>query len=111
MSFINEFLDMMTQEIVVSSGTLDAFGRFTAVSTATYPCRIEGRRIMTRDMAGRETLSTVQIYVGDTTIGLTPNLHRYSLPSPWLPSGERTAIAVEPEFDESGPAFCVVYLP
>lgn len=111
MTFIDEFLDVMTQEVIVTAGTLNAFGKFTAVSQVTYPCRVEGRQVMTRDAAGREVKSSVQIIVGDTTQDLTASLHRYTLPAPFVPSGERTAIAVEYETDEVGPAFCVVYLP
>ncbi len=112
MAFIDDFLDVMNQEVVVSEGTTDAFGDFTAVSWATYPsCRVEGRQMMTKDSAGREVLSTVQIFFGDTTQDLTAKNHRYTLPLPWLPSGERVALSVEYEVDETGPAFCVVYLP
>lgn len=112
MSFIDEFADVMNQSVVVTEGTTDAFGKFTAVSQVTYPsCRIEGQQVMTKDAAGREVKSTVQIFVGSTTQDLTASRHRYTLPLPFLPSGERVAISVEYETDETGPAFCVVYLP
>lgn len=111
MTFIDHFLPLMTQQVSVTAGTLNEYGDFTPGATVDYPCRIQGKRMMTLDSAGRETLSTVQIFIGSNTMNLTADLHRYTLPSPWLPSGQRQAIAVKPHFDETGPAFCTVFLP
>lgn len=111
MSFVAEFLDMMPDTLAVQPGVRDGFGKFIASGSASnYSCRIEGRHRMTRDMSGRETLSTVQVIVGDAP-GLTTDLHRYTLPARFRPNADLAAIAVEMVADESGPCYETVYLP
>lgn len=111
MAFIDHFITMMSDEVVVTPGIIDGYGRFVASgAVVAYPCRIEGQNVMTRDDAGREVKSTVQIIVGDAPT-LTTNRHRYTLPSRFVPSGQRTALAIERESDEVGPVYEIVYLP
>lgn len=109
--FVDEFLDMMSDEVVVTPGFVDGFGKFIASGEVeTYPCRIEGQNVTVRDDAGREVKSSVQIIVGDAPT-LTTRLHRYTLPIRYLPNEKRVAVAIERESDENGPDYEIVYLP
>ena len=109
--FIDDFADFLPDTLIVTPGVVNGFGKFIASgSVESYPCRIEGSNRMVRDSAGREVVSTVQVIVGDAP-NLTTNLHRYTLPSRFIPSGGRVAIAIERESDEDGPCYEVVILP
>lgn len=120
--FARDFLDFMPDRVTVTPGVVDEYGAFIASGQDfIIQCRVEGSNRMTRDMAGREVVSTIQIFVGGTydedteetdctPIGLTEDLHRYTLPSRFNPNSLRTAVTVERNADEDGPQFEVVYI-
>lgn len=109
MAFIDDFLDFMPDTLTVQPGVNNEFGEWTPSGASfAVPCRIEGANRLFRDAQGREVAATTQLYCGGV-YGLTVEFHRYYLPSDYLPSGARVAVAVFPEHDEDGPAFDVVY--
>lgn len=111
MTFISEFADLLSDSISVQPGVNNEFGEFIASGAVfAVACRVETANRLYRNSAGREVISTTQVYCGGV-YGLTVDLHRYTLPSDTAPTGRgRVAIAVFPDHDELGPAFEVVYL-
>ena len=111
MTFTDDFLDFMPDTAYAQPGVVDGYGTFIpSGDQLSLQCRIEGDNHITRDAKGREVVSGVQIIVGGV-YGLTADLHRYYIPSRYLPSGALVAVSVEREADEDGPCYEVVYLP
>lgn len=110
MNFISEFADMLTDSMSVQPGYNNAYGEFIPSGAVfTVPCRVEAANRLYRNSAGREVISTAQVYCGGV-FGLTVEQHRYTLPSDAVPAGRgRVAIVVFPEHDEEGESYEVVY--
>lgn len=111
MGFLEHLRALMPDEVLVTPGSMDAYGAFVpSGAAAAYSCRIEGSRVMTRGADGREVLSTVQVILGESP-GLTAHLHAYTLPARYSPRELLVALSVESESDENGPCYEAVMLP
>ncbi len=109
--FADLFLDMMSDEITVTLGFNDAFGKFTASGEVlSLPCHIRGRASLVRDRSGREVTSSVQVIVLGVH-DLTTDKHRYTLPTRFSPRSNLQAISIGESSDENGPVYEKVYLP
>ncbi len=109
--FAEMFADLMPDTVIVTPGTLDAYGDFIASGqTLSLACRIEGQTRIIRDAAGNEVVSTVQVIIGSYN-DLTADKHRYTLPTRYTPRAELQALSIDKESDETGPCYEVVYLP
>lgn len=110
MTFISELADMMSDTLSVQPGYNNAYGEFTpSGAVIAVPCRVEAANRLYRNSAGREVISTAQVYCGGV-FGLTVEQHRYTLSSDAMPAGRwRVAIVVFPEHDEEGESYEVVY--
>lgn len=110
-------LDMMSDTVSCQPGTLDGFGKFTAVGVALVgTCHISGKNRMIRDNEGNEVVSSLKVIVVDSlgaALGLLPDTptlsYRYTLPNRYIPNSNLTALAVKPVQDENGPHHEVVY--
>ena len=110
-TFAAEFADLMPDTVIVTSGYLNSYGDFiTSGAILSLPCRIEGTSKLVRDRAGQEVVSSFQIYT-DSFNTLSVDRHRFTLPSRFTPRTEVQAIGIDPESDETGPCYEVIYLP
>jgi hypothetical protein len=111
MTFDAELLELMPDTLVATPGALDGFGQWAASGEVlSLACYISGRNRQTRDLAGREVVSTVQVTVGGA-YGLTVEGYRYGLPDRFEPNSGLTAISVRRASDEDGAHHEVVMLP
>lgn len=110
-SIVDDLLDMMPDTLIAQPGNLDAFGGFTASGeSVSIPCYIEGEVKLVRDMSGRESVSSVQVYTGGV-FSLTTTNHRYTLPARFLPREDLQAISIDRASDENGAHHEVVMFP
>lgn len=111
MGFFADFVDLMTDELVVQPGALDLYGTFVpSGASIALTCRIEGKARMVRDPSnGQEVVSSVQVFVEASD--LTTDEHRYTLPARFEPRTNLRAIAIEKYDDESGPCYEKVMFP
>lgn len=111
MSIVDDLLDLFDAEIIVHPGYLDEFGDWAASGAATnLICRFEGESRLVRDALGNEVTSTVQAIVAGYN-NLTTHLHRYTLPSRFIPSGSLRAISIDKHSDEDGPLYEAINFP
>jgi hypothetical protein len=105
------FLDMMADTVTIIPGLIDYEGAFVASgSTVNAPCHIEGHATLVRDVDGREVVSNVQVYIPGNR-DLTTHLHRYTLPSRYVPNTELQAVSIEKATDEVGPVYEALMFP
>lgn len=111
--FIDEFLDLMNDTLVVTPVGEDLFGDLAPIPSGqilSIPCYIEGSARLVRDVAGREVVSSFQAYLGGY-YNLTVHQHQYQLPSRFDPGTYLTPITIQKSDDEEGQAFEVVFFP
>jgi hypothetical protein len=110
-SIIPDLLDLMPDTFSAQPGTVDATGKFTAVGSPTViSCRIEDRQQKLKDPAGKELVSTVQVFTGGVN-SLNVQGFRYTLPARYDPRVDLLAISVESVQDENGPHHEVIMFP
>lgn len=110
-AFADLFLDMMSDTLIATPGTNDAFGKFTASGEVlSLPCHIRGKAALVRDRSGREVTSSVQVIVLGVH-DLTTDKHRYTLPARFSPRTNLQAISIGESADENEPVYEKVYLP
>lgn len=105
------FLDMMADTVTIIPGVIDYEGAFVASgATTNAPCHIEGHATLVRDVDGREVVSNVQVYIPGNR-DLTTHLHRYTLPTRYVPNTELQAVSIEKATDEVGPVYEALMFP
>lgn len=111
-SFIDDFLDMMADEIGVTPGSTNEYGDFTpSGAEVVYRCYIEGSNRLVRDIHGQEVVASHLAVVGARDPGLTVESHRYRLPARYSPNTDLVAINIEIANDEDGACYQTVVLP
>mgnify|MGYP001570328787 CR=1 FL=1 len=110
-SFVAGFLDEMPDILLAQRGTKTGSGTFIpSGAVAAFPCRISGGPQLTRDIAGQEATSTVQILIGGVG-NLNARDYRYTLPARFSPRTNLVALQGHQWTDEDGPCYEKVWLP
>ncbi len=101
MSFEIDFAGMLPDTLVYISAIPDDTGELAPTgSSSSIFCYIEEETTMVIDRSGKEVVSTVQVFIGNT--GLTIDAHLYTLPSRFPVNAQREAIGIDHISDENG---------
>jgi hypothetical protein len=104
-AIVDDLLDLMPDEIVVTPLTRTGSGKETAGTPVPFPAHVSGRIQLVKDPDGKIVKSSVQAIVAATGLSLTS---RFTLPARFTPR-EPLALAIDRATDENGAHHETVY--
>lgn len=110
-SFINNFRDMMSDEIIAVPVQVDSHNEETIIGDEIpIKCYIEGGNKLVRDAAGQQVVSSLLCLLDDV-YGLTAADFRFKIPERYGNASWIKAITIDVITDEMGPVCEEVRLP
>jgi hypothetical protein len=113
--FIDDLDGMFPDTVSIIRVVSDGYGDYIPSGSFTASCHIEGfSKLMRSTTEGKDVLSKFVVFIQGYN-NLNPYLHRFALPSRYmpdgtLPSGALRAISIEKQDDETGACYEIVYL-